>query len=421
MGQDRAAVDRHRILGKQTSDIMSKKKLLFLSHRLPYPPNKGDKIRSYNFVKRLAQDFDVYIGTFIDDPADRENIEGLSDICKDCHVAELKPSLGKILSLRGLLTGEPLTLPYFRSASLAAWVKKILREEKPDVAFIFSSSMAQYVIDDPNRPAKIVTDFVDVDSDKWLQYAKKEKGIFRWLYQREGERLLAFERKAAGASQASLLVSEKEADLFRDLMNGQACSVYGVENGIDADFFSPAHSYEHVYEGQGPVVTMTGAMDYKPNVDAALWFADEILPKVRVHSPSLQFYIVGSSPAQTVQALDKRDGVHVTGRVPDVRPFIAQATAIVAPIRIARGIQNKVLEGMAMARPVITTSQAFEGIEADTDKELIVADTADSFAEAVIDVIDGRSDPEIGSRARARVAGQYSWQTKYDKLKSLLD
>ncbi|WP_259780738.1 TIGR03087 family PEP-CTERM/XrtA system glycosyltransferase [Aestuariispira ectoiniformans] len=399
---------------------MSKKKLLFLSHRLPYPPNKGDKIRSYNFVKRLAEDFDVYIGTFIDDPADRENIGGLHDICKDFFVAELKPAIGKILSLRGLLTGEALTLPYFRSADLGAWVRKILREEKPDVAFIFSSSMAQYVIDDPNRPDRIVTDFVDVDSDKWLQYAKQEKGLFHWLYQREGKRLLDFERKTAAASQASLLVSEKEADLFRGLMNGQRCAVYGVENGIDADFFSPEHHFESVYDGENPVVTMTGAMDYKPNVDGAIWFADEILPLIRRQAPGTQFCIVGSSPTPAVQALGKRDGIHVTGRVPDVRPYIAQATAIVAPIRIARGIQNKVLEGMAMARPVITTSPAFEGIEAETGEELIVADTAEDFAKAALDVIEGRINPEIGVKARSRVAGQYSWQTKYDKLRSLL-
>lgn len=399
---------------------MSKKKLLFLSHRLPFPPNKGDKIRSYNFVKRLAEDFDVYIGTFIDDPEDRENIDGLKDLCKGYHVAELNPRLGKILSLRGLLTGEPLTLPYFRSGSLAAWVQKILREEKPELAFIFSSSMAQYVVDDPNRPQRIVTDFVDVDSDKWRQYALQESGLFKWLYNREGERLLAFEQKAASVSDASLLVSDKEADLFRSLMNGASVAVHGVENGIDADFFSPDHDYDDVFACRPPVVTMTGAMDYKPNVDAAVWFADEIMPLIRKTVPELEFCIVGSSPTATVQALGKRDGIQVTGRVADVRPYIAKAAAIVAPIRIARGIQNKVLEGMAMARPVVATPQAYEGIEAEIGSEIIVADTAQGFADAVIDVLQGKAPADLGSKARDRVAGQYSWQTKYDKLRGLL-
>ena len=400
---------------------MTKQKLLFLAQRLPFPPNKGDKIRSFNFLKRMAAEYDLYVGTFIDDPEDRENIEGLRQYCRELKVEELNPKLGKILSLRGLLTGEPLTLPYFRSHRLQDWVDRILAEEKPDIAFVFSSSMAQYVIDHRDSPARIVADFVDIDSDKWRQYAESETGLMRAIYAREARKLLSYERHAGRRSDAITFVSEKEADLFRRLVPACTAKTHGVENGIDAEFFSPKAPMEPVFANGTPVVTMTGAMDYKPNIDGAIWFAREVLPRLRSTIPALEFYIVGSAPAASVQALSALDGVTVTGRVPDVRPYIRDARAVVAPIHIARGIQNKVLEGMAMAKTVVATPQAFEGIEAKIGEEIIVAEGVDGFAQAVLGALSGDiSSDDIGTKARARVAKGYSWQSKYEDLKALL-
>ncbi|RED49865.1 TIGR03087 family PEP-CTERM/XrtA system glycosyltransferase [Aestuariispira insulae] len=400
---------------------MSRPQLLFLAQRLPFPPNKGDKIRSFNFLKRMAEDFDLHIGTFIDDPEDWNHVDGLRPYCKDLKVCGLNPKIGKLLSLRGLLTNEPLTLPYFRSSALQDWVDQLLEKERPETVFIFSSSMAQYVIDHPKCPKRVIADFVDIDSDKWRQYAEAETGLNKMIYAREARQLLRYERRASSASDAVTFVSDKEAALFRALNPQNETKIHGVENGIDAEFFSPDAAMETLLPSEHPAVTMTGAMDYKPNVDGAVWFANEVLPEIRKAIPDLAFYIVGSSPAAQVQALTQIDGVTVTGRVEDVRPYIRDAAAIVAPIHIARGIQNKVLEGMAMAKTVITTPQAYEGIEARVGEEIIVTEGVGDFAQSVVTAVTGSQDGTMGLKARSRVIQDYSWQSKYEKMKGYLD
>ena len=399
---------------------MPKPTLLFLCQRLPFPPNKGDKIRSFNFLKRMAEEYDLLVGTFIDDPEDWQNVEGLRPYCRELEIASLNPKRDKILSLRGFLTGEPLTLPYFRSRQLQNWTDRMLAEHQPDTAFIFSSSMAQYVINQPQRPKQIVSDFVDIDSDKWRQYAESESGLMKQIYHREAAKLLGYEQHVTALSNAVTFVSEKEAELFRSMAPGHEGIIHGVENGIDADFFSPDADIDRIIPEDITAVTMTGAMDYKPNVDGAIWFAKEVLPLIRKTIPGLEFFIVGSSPAASVQELSKIDGVHVTGRVPDVRPYIRDAAAIVAPIHIARGIQNKVLEGMAMAKTVITTPQAFEGIEADTTSEIVIVEEVEPFAKAVCEAVQNADDTAMGQKARERVSADYSWESKYQKLAGYL-
>jgi sugar transferase (PEP-CTERM/EpsH1 system associated) len=393
---------------------------LFLAQRLPYPPDKGDKIRSYRLLRRLAERGRVRLGTFIDDEADLAHLPAVREFCSDMHIARLNPRLAKLRSLPGLASGAPLTLGYYRDRGLADWVGQALRETRLDAILVFSSAMAQFVLDRPEAPP-FVMDFVDVDSDKWRQYADALSPPLSWVYRREWRRLLAFDRRVARAAQASTFVSEPEAELFRRLAPESAHKTFAVANGVDADYFSPERRYERPLPEDRPAFVFTGAMDYWPNVDAVVWFAEAMLPRIRAELPQAEFWIVGTNPAPAVEKLRGQPGVTVTGRVPDVRPYLAQATAAVAPLRISRGVQNKVLEAMAMARPVLVTPQALEGIEAEPGRELILADGEAAFAEAAVRVARGGLAPGMGAAARACVMAHFSWSARLAGLDRLLD
>ncbi len=393
--------------------------LLFLAHRIPYPPNKGDKIRSWNLLRHLARSYRVHLGCFVDDDADWRYTDKVRELCAQCHFAPLHPRRARLRSLAGLVRGQPLTLGYYRDRGFAAWVDERLAEGV-DVAFIYSSSMAQYLLSAQARP-RLVVDFVDVDSDKWAQYAKRKPWPQSWIYGRESRTLLAFERHAAAHAAASLLVSPAEAQLFRDLAPESADRVHAVNNGVDLEFFAPDGDHPDPFGGDGLDLVFTGAMDYWPNVDAVGWFAREVLPLLRREDPRFHFTIVGGNPSPRVTELAREPGVTVTGRVADVRPYLAHAALVVAPLRVARGIQNKVLEAMAMARPVVATPQALEGIDAAPGEELVVADGAAEFAAAVARLAGDPERDAMGRRARARVTEHYGWEASLRPLDALLD
>jgi len=252
---------------------------------------------------------------------------------------------------------------------------------------------------------------VDVDSDKWRQYAQSRSWPMSWIYRREAERLLRFERAAGAAFDATLLVSEEEAALFRRLAPEAAPRVHALRNGVDLAWFDPAVEHPSPYEGPGPHLVFTGAMDYWPNVDAVGWFVEEVMPRLRAGFPRLEFHVVGSRPTERVRELAGEPGVQVTGAVPDIRPWIAHADAAVAPMRIARGIQNKVLEAMAMARPVVVSPMGAEGIEAEAGRELLVAESGEAFAGALAGLLqDGKRAAALGRAARERVVAEYGWE-----------
>lgn len=393
---------------------------LFLAQRLPFPPDKGDKIRSYRLLRRLADRGRVHVGTFIDDEADLANIPALREFCADAHVARLSPLRAKLRCLGALAAGTPLSLSYFWDRALAEWVERVCRERRLDAVVVFSSAMAQFVLDRPWAPP-LLMDFVDVDSDKWRQYAEAVSPPLSWVYGREWRTLLAFDRRVAQAARACLFVSEPEADLFRRLAPESAHKTFAVANGVDADYFNPERDYPRPLPAKGPVFVFTGAMDYRPNVDAVVWFVEAILPRIRARLPQAEFWIVGANPAPAVERLRRTEGVTVTGRVPDVRPYLAHATAVVAPLRISRGVQNKVLEAMAMARPVVVTPQALEGIDAEPGREVVLADGEAAFAEAAIRAGGGELDPQIGPAARRRVLADFSWAARLAGFDRLLD
>jgi sugar transferase (PEP-CTERM/EpsH1 system associated) len=278
--------------------------------------------------------------------------------------------------------------------------------------------MAQFVR--PERYARRVIDFVDVDSVKWTQYAAQKQWPMKQVYAREGRQLLRYERQVARDFDASLFVSPQEAALFAGLAPECASKVGWFSNGVDSSYFSPLHDFDNPYPDGGPVMVFTGAMDYWPNVDAVQWFAGEMLPAILQQHPQARFYIVGSRPSREVQALAEQPAIHVTGTVPDVRPYLAHAHLSVAPLRLARGIQNKVLEAMAMGKPVIVSPQALEGIAAEPGRDLMLATSAAEFIGLACDALDDLP-ADMGRAARARVEASYNWDVNMARVDALLD
>ena len=392
--------------------------LLFLAHRIPYPPNKGDKIRSFHALQALARRHRVHLGAFVDDDEDWRHADSLREICAEVRLVRLRPRLRKLRSVVGLLTGQALTLPYYGSAALASWVDDLVTSGQVGAAFVYSGAMAQFV----RRHSRItrVMDFVDVDSDKWALYAETRRFPLSWLYRREAARLLDFERRIAREFDAAFFVSREEAAHFARLAPEAARHADWYGNGVDAGYFDPALGHPDPFPpGTRPVV-FTGAMDYWPNVDAVVWFANEIFPAVRAQYPDTSFYIVGSRPGTAVNALTAVEGVTVTGRVPDIRPYLAHAHVAVAPLRVARGVQNKVLEAMAMARPIVTTPEALEGVGARVGEEVLCASGAPAFRDAVLEVLAG-GDIRMGRAARARVLADFDWGATLRPLVAALE
>lgn len=392
--------------------------ILYLVHRLPYPPNKGDKVRSYNLLKHLVKHHRVFLGTFIDDPEDEPHIATLRAMCADLCVVRLDPRRAKLRSLSGLLSGEALTLRYYRSIELSNWVNITCQNHHIDAAVIFSSAMAQYVEDASRLPT--VIDFVDVDSAKWNEYAPRHRWPLSWLYRREGKLLLAYERRMAAQVARSFFVTDNEAALFCQLAPECKVRVETMCNGVDSDYFSNDENRPSPYSSDEIPIVFTGAMDYLPNIDAVSWFANAVLPGLSQQWPQVRFHIVGRSPTAEVQAL--ADGkVVVTGTVSDVRPYLQHAAAIVAPLRIARGIQNKILEAMAMAKPVIASTECAVGVDAENGTELLHAANQEEYLEALGRLLDASDTAcAIGQAARKRVLERYSWDAQLSAIDSYL-
>lgn len=383
--------------------------LLYLCHRIPYPPNKGDKIRSFHLLRHLCEHYRVFLGAFIDDNRDWEYVQKLEGLCEACHFLPLNPGRARLKSLLGLFNGNPLTLPYYASNRMSNWVKGILDQQEISRVIVYSSAMAQYALPHLEQLDRRVIDFVDIDSDKWRQYAEKKSWPTSWIYNREAEKLLRYEKSLANMFNASLFVSSAEAEMFKRLVAPGGENVSFYNNGVDTDYFSSSPDFFNPYPKGQQVVVFTGAMDYWPNIDAVTWFASEVLPKIENTLPQVRFYIVGSNPSESVRQLGRHPRIEVTGRVEDIRPYLQYAAVAVAPMRIARGIQNKVLEAMSMQKPVVVSDQGFEGIHAEPGKEVLLANTAEEMAHLIPEIVDGRYD-YLGPAARARVMQDFSWE-----------
>lgn len=388
--------------------------ILFLAHRVPFPPDRGDKIRSYHMLRYLSERARVHLVAFADDERDQGYAADLAPFAASVTLIRRAKSQARAAA-EALVSQRPISLTAFHDRQVATAVRAVLAREAIDAILVFSGQMAQYVPVDV--APRMVMDFVDMDSAKFGAYAANAHGPVRWLMAREEKRLFAFEAEVAARADVSLFVSEAEARLFRE--RAGVGRVMAVENGIDTTFFDPDLHLPQVGTGEGPLLVFTGQMDYRPNVEGALWFAEAVWPELHRRHPTLRFAIVGRNPTADLRHLERRPGLIVTGEVSDVRPWLAAANIAVAPLRIARGVQNKVLEAMAMARPVVATEAAAEGI--DHGGAIATAHDAASFAASVDRLLD---DPErarrLGAAARARVIARYGWDARLGSLDSLL-
>jgi sugar transferase (PEP-CTERM/EpsH1 system associated) len=388
--------------------------LLFLMQRLPYPLIKGEKVRNWHILNYLRKWYDVHFGCLIDDPDDFQHIDTVKALCASMYTAPLDRRRAKLTCASGLLTNEPLSVTFFRDRGLKRWVEDVVTRVKPEMIFVNSSNMAPYILDLPSTGTRVV-ELGDVDSEKFRSYSENAGVPMRQVYRREWRLVERLERRVALECDYSVLVTEAEAALFRSNVPEAAGKIVGISCGVDHRYFDPSRDYPAPFDpAAGPAYVFTGTMDYLPNCDAVNWFANEVLPIIRRTLPTARFFIVGSNPADDVKRLAKRDGITVTGRVADVRPFVHHATASVGPMRIARGIQNKVLEAMAMGKPVIVTSGALEGIDAIPGRDLILADDPEAFADAAIRLAGTDSNPTpeglaLGEAARRLILRRYDW------------
>ncbi|MDB5415389.1 MAG: putative glycosyltransferase [Rubritepida sp.] len=389
------------------------RRLLFLCHRIPYPPEKGDKIRAWHMLEHLTRSWEVDLGCLVDDRADFDHVPTLERHCATVEACWTgSRSEAAFRALRQLRPGRPLSLGWFHEARLQRWVEAQLDTRRHDAVFVYSSAMAPYAMGAGHPGLHRVLDMVDVDSEKWRAYAADARPPMRQVWAREARTLLAFEREAAADFDRTLFVSAAEAAHFAALAPECADRLDHVDNGVALARFDPALPTQSPYSGERPAIVFTGTMDYRPNVEAVAWFAREVMPQLAGRA---EFHIVGANPAPAVRALAQLPGIFVTGTVPDVRPYIAHAAVAVAPLRIARGIQNKVLEAMAMGRPVVASPEAYEGVRARPGRDILVADGAAEMAQRVTEVLDGKH-PELGLAGRAAVMAGHDWRATLRRL-----
>lgn len=399
-------------LARRTSGLP---RVLFLTHRVPCPPDKGDRIRSYNLLRYLAQRADVCLGCLADEPWSEETARTIDSLTEDACITPIGFSR-KVYGGVSLLAGRSITEGWFHSRRLVRWIDQAARKRPFDAVVTFCSGMAPYA----NRPGvlrtPLIVDLVDVDSEKWLQFSRAGSGPRNWLYGLEGARLRRLERRLGDRAAAVTLVSREEADLYRQI--APAANTVAVGNGVDFAYFRrPADAPR-----QPNAVVFLGALDYRPNIDGIRWFCREVWPSIRERYPAATLRIVGRRPTSAVRGLAEVAGVSVHADVPDVRPYLFEATVAVAPLEVARGVQNKVLEAMACETPVIASSQALEGISAVAGREALSADLATEWSDQIAHVFD---DPALAGRlalaARNHVETQFDWGAQLAPLGQLLD
>lgn len=397
--------------------------ILFLSHRIPFPPDRGDKIRSHHIVKRLARIAPVHIATFADDELDMGEEVELAALARSYKlVRRSKPLV--LAGVQALAARQPVSLTAFHDAGLAAYIAEILDTRPISTIYVFSGQMGQYV--PAGFTGRVVADFVDVDSAKFEAYAAKRNPAMRWVEAREGRMLRIEEARLAARADVSLLISGAEAELFASRLTTaqrQSTDIRVLPNGIDSAHFDPA-----VVEAEArlrgflyPRLIFTGQMDYAPNVDAALRAATRIMPLIRQKFPDASLHIVGREPAPEVVALHEVGGCNVWGRVDDMRCWLKAADLALVPLEIARGVQNKVLEAMAMSLPVVLSPGAATGIGATNGKQLAISESDEELAAAAIEMLlDPRHARITGLAARRFVCEEAGWNGALESLPEIV-
>lgn len=385
--------------------------ILFLTHRAPYPPDKGDRIRAYHLLHHLNRFGSVRLGSLNDEPLSARFDQELARLTHERCIVALNRSRW-LRAIGSLACGRSATEGLFASRILARTVRDWHQTKPFDVAIVYCSSMFPYA-----HPLgiDILFDCVDVDSAKLASYADEAGHAKRWLYRLEQNRLEQLEAYAAEQSRVVLLTTEEEADLFRKVH--AVDNVMAMTNGVDADFFKPLAA-----EPIPQSLVFVGVMDYPPNVDAVCWFAEQVWPRLRERFPQVHFAIVGRDPSERVMRLGSVEGIKVLGAVDDVRPYVAQSMAAIAPLRIARGIQNKVLEAMAMGKPVVVSPEAVGGLHVTPGEHLVVAESPSDWLEALAGLFaEGAKRERMGAAARDFVLKHHCWGSTLSPLSKLLE
>jgi len=394
--------------------------ILFLAHRLPFPPDRGDKIRSHHVLKALARIAPVHVGCFGETIADKAAELELAEIAES-HCMPMRDKPLPLAGIEALVRREPVSLAAFRHPALSGWIMRTLARHAIDTIYVFSGQMGQYVPE--SWSGRLVVDLVDVDSAKFAAYADEAGGPVGWIHAREERLLAAEEARLAARADHTLLISEAEAALFTSRLPPESrANISVLGNGIDSRMFDPAGVAPHpVLTEPGPHIVFTGQMDYPPNVEAALRTAERLMPLIRTVHSTAQFHIVGRAPAPELTALEGRNGARVWGEVPDVKPFLAGADLVLAPLTIARGVQNKVLEAMAMALPVVLTPATAAGIPGTDGIHFAIAETDEALAERALALLsDELAALTLGQAARRFVVEEMSWSAMLAPLPGFL-
>lgn len=387
------------------------KRLLYIAHRVPYPPDKGERVRAFNEIKVLSRHYEITLAALAHSRSDYEAAGALKQWCDKVILARAGGKLGLIRGALCLLNGRAVTEGFFRSERLHRAIYQAAREPF-DLAIAYSSSMLPFLL---RANARVhVMDLVDVDSAKWAGYAASARWPKCWLYHREANGVRALELEALERCNAVLLVSEAEVRA----LPAQSDKILAISNGVDADYFSPP---KHAENNKASLV-FTGSMDYRPNIEGVCSFVSNVWPGLKERVPELTFTIVGRNPTRAVRHLARKPGISVTGAVPDVRPYLADATVVVVPLMIARGIQNKVLEAMAMGRAVVASGAALEGLDVSPGQDVLQADTADEWLDKITALLsDETLRRKIERAARQRIEMDYKWDARLAPLVSLCE
>lgn len=389
-----------------------RRNILFLTHRAPFPPNKGDKIRTYHQLDYLAARHNVYCACFVDRPTDWQHAIALGSHCAGVIAVPWDRHTGLRRSAAALRNGRSLTCAAYDDPAMWSPLRSLSHEVHFDSVIAFSACMAPYAWRFP--AGRRVLDLCDVDSRKWHEYATTIRFPISAAYRAEARRLAAFENRCIEHFDATLLATSRERDLIDP--NSQRASLHVIPNGVELPSAPPERP-----SSIGPIVTFVGAMNYRPNVDGVVWFARRVWPSVRFAVPDAQFTIVGADPARTIRRLARHPGIIVTGEVPSIQPYLRTSRVVIAPMPIVRGIPNKVLEAMAFSRPVVGTPAVADALDAESDKHLLTADSAETFANRVISLLCRNAYcDQIGASGQRFVAALHHWDDILDRFEKIV-
>ncbi|MBN1854031.1 MAG: TIGR03087 family PEP-CTERM/XrtA system glycosyltransferase [Pirellulales bacterium] len=402
--------------GPQSLDIASKPKVLLITHRTPYPPDKGDRIRSYHLLRFLAKRARVHLATLADEPITQDTKAALEVLAEQVAIVMVKPCGRWLHAASSLIKGRSATEGLFYSRHLQRCIRRWTAHNTYTAVVIVCSSMAQYLSIPKSHGTCKIVDLVDVDSQKWFEYASSTRGLRKLLYHLEGCRVRRLEASLPQHCDTISVVTEAEASCFQDFQADAPISI--VSNGVDLEYFYPARTEAALADS----CVFVGAMDYKPNIDAVQWFSDLVWPAVlRIH-PKATLVIVGRRPTKAIRRLQNRPGIRVEADVADVRPYLWKSRVVVVPLRIARGVQNKILEAMAAGRPVLATSQALTGLPAIPGEHVILAESVSDWTAAVGQLFDNNAlCRQLGMAARCYVEQHHNWDLCLEPFESFLD